>query len=97
MRQFVVAAAVLGGIAAGSIAATPASALPMAHPLGAEAGQSRAESVALYCNNRGKCIRVKRPGYVYRSAPVVVRPAPYVRPGVVVRGGGPDVKVKIRP
>jgi hypothetical protein len=103
MRNLLIAAAMLGGIAA----ATPASALPLGgNPLGTEAGQSRAESVALYCNRRGDCVRVKRPGYVVR--PSCGRYQRWNgnrcvggRSGVVIRGGnyrnGPDVKVKIRP
>lgn len=100
MRKFFLAAAVLGGFAA----ATPASALPVLNPLGTEAGQSRAESVALYCDRKGRCIRVKRPGYYYRG-PVVRRSC---GPGwrwngyrCVSRGKAviraPGVKIKIRP
>ena len=98
MRNFALAAAVLGGLSA----ATPASALPMADPRGADAGAARAVPAALYCNKHGSCIKVKRPGYVLRG-PVVRGCGSGWRwnghrcarnPGVVIKG--PDVKVEIR-
>ncbi|MEJ1157487.1 hypothetical protein [Prosthecomicrobium sp. N25] len=105
MRNLLLAAAVLVGAAA----ATPAGALPLGgNPLGAEAGQGRAESVALYCNRHGDCVRMKRPGYALRPAPVVRACGAYShwngyscvrRSGVVIREGyrdSPDVKIKIR-
>ncbi len=99
MRHFVLAAAMLGGFAA----ATPASALTMANPLAAEAGQSRADAVAWYCGPRGHCVQGPRRGYVARSGW-----QPSCRPGFrwngydcVPRRGGvvlgvPGVSVRIR-
>ena len=98
MRNFAFAAALIGGM----VTAGSASALPMSNPLGAEAGQSRATDVAWYCNNRGHCVKAKRFGYSVRPGwvPSCGRGywggyrCVYPRSKVIIRGHGPDIKIK---
>lgn len=71
-------------VAAGAFVAAPASALPVSTDLGAQVGSGTTE-VALYCNNRGVCVRAPRSGYFYRSAPPVYIAPAYRRP--VYNGG----------
>lgn len=66
-------------LAAGAFAAAPVSALPVSTDLGAQVG-SGTTAVALYCNNRGVCVRAPRAGYFYRAAPPVYVAPAYRRP-----------------
>lgn len=81
MLKSILAAAALAG---GFLAAAPASAMPVATDLGAQAG-SGVTDVALYCNRAGVCVRAPRAGYYLRPAPVYRAPVRVYRAPVVRR------------
>jgi hypothetical protein len=62
MRALTLAAALVGGIATVSSAeALPVTKMPSVDE------SSLATNVAWYCNGRGHCVQVRRPGYVVRG------------------------------